>query len=103
MNAAIHTATLTLGIDDVPVVIDGYERLGFLEAEFTVEVIEDGIESAGYMGQPVTPDYTVEIIEEYGSWFGSKCNSEIHDVDSRTIIDNLPHDFDERAIEAALL
>ncbi len=103
MNVAIHTATFTLDIDDVKMNINGMERSGIIEAEITVEVTVDGIESAGYMGQPITLDYTVDIIEAFGSWFGHDCNSEVHLLDERTIIDNLPFDFDERAIEAAML
>lgn len=103
MNAATHTAHFNLDIDDVKMNINGIERSGIIQAEFTVEVTVDGIKSAGYMGQPITPDYTVDILKSFGSWFGHDCNSEVNLLDERTIIDNLPFDFDGRAIEAALI
>jgi hypothetical protein len=100
MRTESEVTTVDLHVEDVNLNIGGTNRVGTLEAEVTVEVTVDRVESAGFGGQPITPVYDVQIIEILGSWFGSDCNSEIHLLDDQIFLDNLPYNFDELAMEA---
>ena len=101
MQATIHIVDFTIDLEEVAIDINGQSVHGsIMDIGIEATVTVDWIDSAGFGGYPAVPDYEVEITDVHGDYEWLSYDDEISiQVTHEFIMDHLPRDIEDRAVE----